>query len=185
MSDAKHRFNNDLRYRDNAHPNQRQLTPHYVLDPVRKDLGGTIELDPCTEADNPTGAEFYYTAADDGLARSWHADQWTPSIFVNPPYGRAKDAWVVKCIEAGQRGQVVALLIPSHTDTRIWHKAIETASSVCFIKGRVKFGVLRPNRRQEAASHPSCVIGWNTMLNHSATLGFASNLAAFTGEADK
>ena len=31
---------------------------------------------------------------------------------------------------------------------------IQTAGAAVFIKGRVKLGVLRPNRRQVAASHP-------------------------------
>jgi len=34
-----------------------------------------------------------------------------------------------------------------------------------------KFGTLRPNRRQQAASHPSSLIGWNTDLRESEALG--------------
>lgn len=41
---AQHRFNNDLRYRDNDHEMQRQLTPSYVLEPVRQALDGLQEL---------------------------------------------------------------------------------------------------------------------------------------------
>lgn len=170
VSVASHRFNNDLRYRGNDHPNQRQLTPPYVLDPVCEVLGG-IGLDPCTEPDNPTGAGRFYTAVDDGLDRPWHGDDWTPSVFVNPPYSKAKEPWIESCIAAGERGQRVVLLIPAHTDTRIFQKAMQSASAVCFIKGRVKFGVLRSNRRQEAASHPSALIGWNVDLAPCAVLG--------------
>lgn len=46
------------------------------------------------------------------------------------------------------------------------------------IRGRVKFGVLRKNGRQEAASHPSALIGWNVDLTPCAHLGF---LALFDG----
>ena len=155
-SGAHHRFNNALRYRDDAHEMQRQLTPGYVLEPVRQALGG-IGLDPCTEPDNPTGAERFYTAATDGAEEPWDAD----TIYVNPPYSKARERWVGRCIEAAAEGARVVLLMPSHTDTRLFHRVIETASHVVFIKGRVKFGVLRANRRQEAASHPSCLIGWN------------------------
>lgn len=155
-SGAHHRFNNDLRYRDDAHEMQRQLTPRYVLEPVREALGG-IGLDPCTEADNPCGAERFYTAATDGAEEPWDAE----TIYVNPPYSKARERWVKRCIEAAAAGSRVVLLMPSHTDTRLFHEAIETASHVVFIKGRVKFGILRENRRQEAASHPSCLIGWN------------------------
>lgn len=34
-----------------------------------------------------------------------------------------------------------------------------------------RFGVLRPNRRQVAASHPSVLIGWNTDLVACSALG--------------
>ena len=156
MNIAAHRFNNDLRYRDDAHPMQRQLTPGYVLEPIRKALG-SIELDPCTEPDNPTRATMFYTPPVDGADEPWDA----ATIYVNPPYSKARERWVNRCIEAAATGSSVALLMPSHTDTRLFHRAIGTASHVVFIRGRVKFGVLRSNRRQEAASHPSCVILWN------------------------
>jgi phage N-6-adenine-methyltransferase len=170
MSRAAHRFNNDLRYRENDHEAQRQLTPDYVLRPVRTALDG-IGLDPCTEPDNPTGAERFYTVTDDGLSQPWHDDTWMPTVYVNPPYSKAREPWVRACIAAGARGQRVVLLMPSHTDTWIWHKAVDTASAVCFIKGRVKFRVLRDNRRQEAASHPSALIGWNLDLWPCSVLG--------------
>lgn len=158
VRNARHRFDNDLRYRDDTHDRQRQLTPAYVLEPIREALGGSIGLDPCTEPDNPTNAVKFFTPPVDGASESW--DMTT--IFVNPPYSKARERWVDRCIEAGSSaGSRVVLLIPSHTDTRLFHRALDTASHVVFIKGRVKFGVLRANRRQEAASHPSCLIAWN------------------------
>lgn len=177
MSNAAHRFDNTLRYRDEAHPNQTQLTPPYVLDPVRLDLAG-IALDPCTETDNPVGADRFYTPPQDGAELPWDA----PTIFVNPPYGKARERWVNRCIEAGRAGSAVILLIPAHTDTRIFQTALTTASAVVFVRGRVKFGVLRPNRRQVAASHPSALIGWNTNLAHCGQLGHlaASSLSGET-----
>lgn len=179
---AMHRFDNDLRYRDGQHENQRQLTPPYVLDPVRGAMGG-IGLDPCTEPDNPTGAERFYTVDDDGLAQPWCEVGWKPAIFVNPPYSRAREPWVLRCMDAAWRGQRVVLLIPAHTDTRIFQRALATASGVVFIKGRVKFGVLRENRRQEAASHPSALIGWNVDLTPCAVLGQVVPLRAMDEEA--
>jgi phage N-6-adenine-methyltransferase len=174
---AAYRFNNDLRYRGDDHEMQRQLTPHYVLEPVRVALGG-IDLDPCTEPDNPTGARVFYTAEMDGAATSWNSPN-IASVYVNPPYGKARERWVERCIEAAAHGSRVVLLMPSHTDTRLFHRATETASHVVFIKGRVKFGVLRANRRQEAASHPSCLIAWNLPTAEPlAELGAVWNLRA-------
>lgn len=165
--DAAHRFSNDLRRRAGDHIMQRQLTPAYVLEPVRAALGGTIGLDPCTEPDNPTGAEVFHTVEDDGLSKVW----WESSIYVNPPYGEARGDWVTLAQGAARRGSKVVMLIPAHTDTRIFQSAMSSATALVFIKGRVKFGVLRENRRQEAASHPSALIGWNVDLAECAHLG--------------
>jgi hypothetical protein len=162
---AAHRFNNDLRYRDGDHPNQTQLTPPYVLEPVRRALGG-ICCDPCTESDNPTGAEVFYALPQDGLAHAWRG-----STFVNPPYGKVREPWVRRCIAHADMGYPVVLLMPAATDTRIFQEALSSATEAVLIKGRVKFGVLRPNRRQQAASHPSALIGWNVSLGPCAHLG--------------
>ena len=171
---ASTRFDNGLRYRDGEHPAQTQITPEYVLEPVRAALGGRIGLDPCTTPENPTGADSFYAPADDGLKLPWERLR----IFCNPPYGKAREPWVHRCISAGASGLRVVLLVPAATDTRIFQEALASASSVVFVKGRLKFGVLRPNRRQVAASHPSALIGWNVDLVPCAHLGF---LAALEG----
>ena len=168
---AAHRFNNDLRYRDSDHPAQTAFTPEYVLGPVGSDLC-RIELDPCTTADNPVGADSFYTIEDDGLVQSWQGPGWFPSIFCNPPYGKAREPWIERCIAASGFEQKIILLIPAATDTRVFRRAVETSTAVVFIQGRVKFGVLRPNRRQVAASHPSALIGWNTGLDACSSLGW-------------
>lgn len=175
---AATRFDNTLRYRNEDHPSQTALTPEYVLRPVRTSLGGTIELDPCTTPDNPVGAVRFYTPPVDGAAEPWDA----AAIYVNPPYGKARERWVQRCIQAAVAGSQVVLLIPAATDTRIWQDAAATASAVVFIRGRVKFGVLRPNRRQVAASHPSSLIGWNTDLAACAGLGTLIRLGGGTAD---
>lgn len=168
---ARYRFSNALRYRDPGDPAQTQLTPEYILGPVREDLGGSIGLDPCTTAGNPAGADWFYTPFDDGLDSPWAKPGWSPSVFVNPPYGKAREPWVTRCARAGARGQRVVLLIPAATDTVVFQRAAALATAVVFTCGRVKFGVLRPNRRQAAASHPSALIGWNTGLDACSDLG--------------
>lgn len=159
-------MDNGLRYRAEDHPAQTQFTPAYVLGPVRRALGG-IELDPCTTPANPVGAGRFYAPPVDGASQPWDAE----TIFVNPPYGKARERWVKRCIEAAQAGSLVVLLMPAATDTRIFQKALAAASGAVLIRGRVKFGVLRPNRRQVAASHPSALIGWNVDLAPCAHLG--------------
>lgn len=169
---AASRFNNGLRYRSEDHPNQTQFTPFYVLDPIREAFGGVIELDPCTVEENPVGAERWYSPPTDGVEQKWDA----ATIFVNPPYSRARERWVHRCIQAASEGRAVVLLIPAATDTRIFQEALSSADSCVFIKGRVKFEVLRPNRRRAAASHPSAVLGWNVDLAPCAHLGMIIRL---------
>jgi hypothetical protein len=164
---AAHRFSNALRYRPEDHERQCQLTPAYVLEPVREALGGTIGLDPCTTPGNPAGAARFYCPPADGAALPWDA----ATIFVNPPYSKARERWVRRCIQAGAEGRQVVLLIPAATDTRIFQQALSAATAVVFIQGRLKFGVLRPNRRQAAASHPSALLGWGVDLTPCAHLG--------------
>jgi hypothetical protein len=161
---------NALRYRDEDHEAQTALTPKYILDPIRAMLHGKIYLDPCTTPENPCRAEEFFTPPEDGAAADWAG---YGSVFVNPPYGKARERWVDKCIaEAKNNGFMpIVLLIPAHTDTACFQRAAWAAMSVCFIKSRVKFGVLRPNRRQMAASHPSALLGFNCDVTKT-NLGF-------------
>lgn len=175
MSTAAHRFDNELRYREADHSGQWHLTPSHVLAHVIQDLGGSIDTDPCTFPDNPTGAGCWFTVADDGLAQ-----EWLGSVFCNPPYGKAREPWIRRCIEAGRRGQKVILLIPAATDTRIFQQAAVTSTALVFVCARLQFGTLRENRRQHAASHPSVLIGWNTDLEACSTLGL--RVACNTGK---
>jgi hypothetical protein len=163
---ASDRFDNEKRRRPDHHARQAMLTPPYVLEPVRGLLGG-IGLDPCTEPDNPTGAGLFYSLPNDGCVLPWDAQ----SVFCNPPYGEARDRWVDRCIAEAEIGRRVILLIPAHPDTRTFQKAMAASASVLFVKGRLKFGVLRENRRQEAASHGSALIGFNVDLSPLSRLG--------------
>lgn len=160
MTVAAHRFDNEKRRRPDHHARQAMLTPTYVLEPLRALLGG-IGMDPCTEPDNPTGADRFYCLPADGCSLPWDA----ATIFCNPPYGEARNRWVERCIEASAAGAKVVLLIPSHTETRIFQRAMRHSTSVLFVQARLRFGVLRENRRQEAASHGSALIGFNVDLS--------------------
>lgn len=167
MRIAKHRFDNDKRRRGEHHPNQRQLTPPYVLEPIRALLGG-IGLDPCTEPDNPTAAGRFYTPPQDGCALAWDAS----SVFCNPPYGEARNRWVERCIDEGKHRPVV-LLIPSHTETQTFQMALRACQSVVFVQARLQFGLVRANGRQEAASHGSAIFGFGVNVAPLDNIGAA------------
>jgi phage N-6-adenine-methyltransferase len=70
-------------------------------------------LDPCCYPETAKCASFF-TKAEDGLKQ-----EWSGSVFVNPPYGRAIGAWVRKSYEAAQTtADVVVMLIPARTCSR-------------------------------------------------------------------
>lgn len=141
------------------------LTPDYVLNPIRELLGG-IALDPCTDPDNPTRAERFFCLPSDGCALPWDAR----NVFCNPPYGLARDRWVTKCIEESAARPVI-LLIPAHTETRTFQRALIACQTVLLVQARLRFGVLRENRRQEAASHGSALFGFGIDLTPLAVPG--------------
>ena len=71
---------------------------------------------------------------DDGLAQEWHG-----SVYMNPPYGSAIDAWVAKLCrehESGRVAEAVALL-PARTDAQ-WFRRLRPYPR-CFIWGRLRF----------------------------------------------
>jgi hypothetical protein len=66
--------------------NTNWCTPKLILDPVRRVFGGTIHLDPCSNAQATVGALVNYTLPEhDGLVENWNY----PTIFVNMPFGRS------------------------------------------------------------------------------------------------
>lgn len=128
-------------------------TPANVLDLVRELGGGRIALDPCTSADNPCGAERFFTVTDDGLSRPWECAPGL--IYANPPYGRAIEPWAFRFAEfedVGVLHELVAL-VPARTDTGWWHACAPAAHAVCFWRGRLTF-VGAPN----AAPFPSALL---------------------------
>lgn len=157
---AAHRFDNAKRRRPEDHPNQVQLTPDYLLDPLRALMGG-IDLDPCTEPDNPVGAAMFYHLPMDGCALSWNAR----TVFVNPPYGEVRKRWVDRCIAEAKQGTQIALLIPAATETQVFQQALMAAETVLIVRARLRFGVKRENGRQKAASHGSALFGFNLDLS--------------------
>lgn len=165
MTVAAHRFDNAKRRRAGNHDRQRMLTPAYVLEPIRDLLQG-IGLDPCTEQDNPTQAAKFYALPDDGLTLDWTAN----SVFCNPPYGEAREPWVRRCIESG-RSRPTVLLIPAHTETKIFQAALQNCRSVCLVRARLRFGSVRQNGRQEAASHGSAIFGFGVDVAPLSSLG--------------
>ncbi len=113
-------------------------TPLKYVTAVRKVFGGTIHLDPCSNAWSLVRAKTEWSLPrDDGLKKVWSF----PTIYVNPPYG-ADEArgtrishWLRKCADAHEEfsAEVIAL-VPVAANTRHWKESVwARATSVCFL----------------------------------------------------
>lgn len=102
------------------------LTPPWLLEAL-----GHFDLDPCCPLNMPwRTADRMLTPEDDGLAAKWSGRVW-----LNPPYGKGIDAWILKMKEHG-KGLVLCF---ARTDTRWAQEALAACDGVLFIKGRLAF----------------------------------------------
>lgn len=92
---------------------------------------GNIDLDPCTVATNPVGADRVYTEADDGLSQPWYG-----RVFCNPPFNRIMP-WVEKAIH--EPCAAVFFLAPGWTSAKWWHRLSGAASARCVMLGRLNY----------------------------------------------
>ena len=86
--------------------------------------------------ENSAKCKNYYSPLENGLIQKWNLNCW-----LNPPYGREQIKWITKaCEETKKYNNTIVCLIPSRTDTKLWHDIIfPNAKVICFIKGRLKF----------------------------------------------
>ena len=71
-------------------------TPQDFYDKLNEEFSFT--LDPCATDDNHK-TDKYFTKEDNGLAQ-----EWTGSVFMNPPYGREIGLWLRKAYESSLGG---------------------------------------------------------------------------------
>lgn len=114
------------------------------------DIEFAFELDAAASALNHK-APRWFTAEDDGLAQ-----EWTGSVWCNPPYGRGIGAWVAKGYGSALSGATVVMLIPARTDTSYWHKYVMRAAEVRLFRGRLKFH--SPGAALNSAPFPSALV---------------------------
>jgi|GEM_PF-494624 len=128
------------------------FTPDVVLERVRR--VAPIGLDPCANENAIVNArhEFLLSSGIDGLREDWRG---YGTVFVNPPYSNIAD-WARKLVHEAARNIEIIALLPSRTDTRWMHDYIlETATAVCFWRGRLKF-----SNAKNSAPFPSLVAYW-------------------------
>ena len=103
-----------------------------------------FDLDACAVAENAKCAR-YFTPEMDSLKQ-----EWTGTVWCNPPYGRQIGKWIKKAAESNA---TVVMLIHARTDTAWFHDYIYGKAEIRFIRGRLRFGGSKIN-----APFPSMVV---------------------------
>ena len=119
-------------------------------------------LDVCASETNAKCSK-YFTVADDGLSRKWGGQ----ICWMNPPYGREMPKWIRKAYDESLSGSVVVCLIPSRTDTKVWHECCMKAAEIRFVKGRIKFG-----DGANSAPFPSAVVIFDGSKSGTKVTGY-------------
>lgn len=120
-------------------------TPQAFFDELNREFNFTLDV--CALPENAKCSR-YFTPEQDGLKQDWTGVCW-----MNPPYGRTIGTWIKKAYESASAGATVVCLIPARTDTKWWHGYVVKASSIRFVRGRLKFGAATTS-----APFPSAVV---------------------------
>lgn len=108
-------------------------TPNVLFELLHQEFDFTLDV--AANADNAK-CDRYFTAEQDGLAQDW-ADH---ICWMNPTYGRGViDRWIDKAIRSAARGATVVALVPDRPGSPWYCAALEHASEVRHIIGRVRF----------------------------------------------
>lgn len=138
------------------HPHNSPATTTTWLTPPKliEDLG-PFDLDPCAAVNQPwRTAERQYTTQDDGLAQ-----EWTGSVWLNPPYGRDTKHWMSRMAE---HNSGIALVFV-RTDTRWWLESVwKKATGVYFLSGRLRFHHACGNVAAANAGAASALVAYGT-----------------------
>ena len=119
-------------------------TPQWFFDKL--DNLFAFDLDVCATPENAK-CERYFTPEHDGLVQDW-----TGTVWMNPPYGRVIKDWIRKAYESAKNGATVVCLVPARTDTSWWHDYC-MEGEIIFVRGRLKFG-----GSKNSAPFPSAVV---------------------------
>lgn len=121
-------------------------TPQNLFDKLDKYYH--FEVDVCANEFNHK-CDKYFTKDQDGLKQDW-----TGTVWCNPPYGRKVGDWVKKAYDSHLKYKnTIVMLLPARTDTKWFHGYIYNKAEIRFIKGRLKFG-----NSTNSAPFPSMII---------------------------
>jgi phage N-6-adenine-methyltransferase len=118
--------------------NNEWYTPPVFIAAARAAMG-SITLDPASSpvANNTVGAEDFFTAEQDGLTQSWRGNVW-----MNPPYAQPLISQFAEAVSEKYDAKEIkraCVLVNNATETAWFQRMLESASAVCFLRGRVRF----------------------------------------------
>lgn len=107
--------------------NNNWRTPQYLIDYIQKHFFNWNDyFDPC-----PYNPDYEI---------DWLTLDWGEYTYCNPPYTRSdKEKLIIKTYEEYKKWKTIALLIPSATETQIFHKYIYPYAQVYLLEKRVQF----------------------------------------------
>lgn len=113
-------------------------TPADHIALARQVMGG-IDLDPASSdiANRVVQAATFFSAETNGLDKEWAGKVW-----LNPPYAQPFIAqFADKMVQEWNSGRVESAIVLTHnyTDTAWFQSLAETATAICFTRGRVRF----------------------------------------------
>lgn len=111
------------------------FTSPHILDAVAEQWPGGPDCDPCWHADCHVAAPTRYDlrAGQDGLLLPWIGRTW-----VNPPWSDCAP-WILKAAQHAAAGGEVLLLLPTSSDSVVWHRYLLPNAELCLLNKRLKF----------------------------------------------
>jgi len=131
-------------------------TPQAFFDWIENIFSINFTLDACASSYNYKVAN-YFDVETNALIQDWGGQ----NVWLNPPYTRKlQTPFISKAIEESEKGATVFCLIPSRTDTKLFHDLIfPNASGIYFVRGRLNFeNVCREGPKNGTATFPSMLV---------------------------
>lgn len=134
-------------------------TPPSILAPVRRAYcegpDYQIDLDPCSQPDNPTGARTFWHLADgvDGLQATWLREPAANVVFVNPPFSQL-EVWAAKVAHEAEIGTRM-IVIAKATFCTAWFKVLLRASRGVVLVAPERIAYLKPDGGEGVANSPT------------------------------
>lgn len=135
-----------------ANTDDEWYTPAEYIEAARKVMG-SIDCDPASNdfAQQTVKADTYFTQDNSGLENVWRGNVW-----LNPPYSKVIMHFAEHLFDYLEQCEVqqAIVLVNNGTDTKWFHRFLESASAICFVRGRIAFekpqgtGNQSPNKGQ-------------------------------------